>query len=443
MLGLGGRTFRHGVHPSDSKHLTAALPIERMPWVDEYVMPLSQHIGAPSKAIVEPGEEVVRGQTIAVAGGFVSVAQHAPVTGRVVAIEPRPHPSGGVLPAIVIRTDPYASQRFASSPEAGEPIPSDQLVERVQAAGIVGLGGAAFPSHVKLQVPPDRRARFAVLNGCECEPFLTCDHRVMVERADAVLRGLVIIMGHVGAERGYVGVEDNKPDAIAALRKAAEGIDASIEIVPLRVKYPQGAEKLLVDAIFRREIPTGKLPLDLEMVIHNVGTAAALADLVDTRSPLVERVVTVTGPGIRRPSNLLVPLGTPLRAIIDHCGGLLPEAREVVLGGPMMGQAQKDLEAPITKGISGVLVLTGGQVAYTEEEACIRCGRCLEACPMFLNPTRLGMLSRAEQFDELESHHALNCFECGSCAYVCPSHIPLVQLIRLGKAEIRNRKARK
>ena len=368
------------------------------------------------------------------------MALHAPVTGTVTAVEPRPHPSGGVMPAIVIATDPYASQKMPRGPAAGEDRLSEaEFVKRVQEAGIVGLGGAAFPSHVKLKIPEGKRAEFVVLNGCECEPFLTCDHRVMLERPEAVVRGLRVMMRQVGAERGYIGVENNKADAIEAMRAFAGD---AIEVVSLQVKYPQGAEKLLVDAIFDKEVPVGKLPLDLEMVIHNVGTAAAIADLMDAQVPLIERIVTITGPGIRRPSNLIIPLGTPIQAVIDHCGGLLPETRHVILGGPMMGQSQKNLEVPTTKGMSGILALTGDDIAYVEEQPCVRCGKCLEACPMFLNPSYLGTLARAEAFDEMEKYHALNCFECGSCAYTCPSRIPLVQLIRLGKTEIRQKKAK-
>jgi electron transport complex, RnfABCDGE type, C subunit len=389
---MGLATFRHGVHPPEHKEATAGLAIERMRFPDEVVLHLSQHIGAPSRPLVKAGDAVKRGQLIAAPGGFVSVALHAPVTGTVKGIELRPHPSGKMQDAIVITTDPYATQSLeVRMPTNGEAPP---LAKRVQEAGIVGLGGAAFPAHVKLSVPEGKKVRFVILNGCECEPFLTCDHRVMLERPDAVLRGLRLLMAQLGAERGYVGVERNKPDAIAALLERTASMP-DIEVVPLEVKYPQGAEKMLIDAIFKREVPSGKLPLDLEMVVNNVGTAAAIADLVDEGAPLVERVVTVTGPGVKRPANVLVPLGTPIRAVLDHCGGLLPEARQLILGGPMMGQSQKSLDVPVTKGTSGILALTR-PMEVVQEEPCIPCGRCLEACPMFLNPSRLQLLVRAE-----------------------------------------------
>jgi len=436
----GTATFRHGIHPQELKQATNSLPIERMPFVKEYVIPLSMHIGAPSRPLVKVGQRVERGDCIAAAEGYISTAAHAPVTGSISAIEPRPHPSGTHLPAIVIATDPFSNQRLG---EASRPLPEGlstaEKVGQVQAAGMVGLGGAAFPSHVKLQVPRDKRARFVILNGCECEPYLTCDHRLMLERAEAVLHGLSFIRQLVGAERSYIGVENNKPDAIEALRRAGAN-DPTLRVVPLEVKYPQGAEKMLIDAIFKLEIPSGKLPLDLEMVVNNVGTSAALSDLLRSGMPLIERVVTVSGTGIRRPANVLVPIGTPLKELIEYCGGMLPRVRQVILGGPMMGQTQKSLEVPVLKGTSGVLVFTHA-IPVVEEQPCIRCGRCLEACPMFLNPSRLALLARADDAELLQSHHMTDCFECAACSYVCPSAIPLVQLMRVGKAIVRQNKS--
>jgi len=434
-------SFRHGVHPDERKQATCRLVVEHMPFADEYVLPLSQHIGAPAKPVVTPGERVVRGQTVAEPGGFVSTALHAPVTGTVSSIELRPHPTGTQKPAIVIRTDALDSQRHVlAAAKLGSGASAAELVDRVQASGIVGLGGAAFPAHVKLKVPDGKHVRFAILNGCECEPYLTCDDRIMVERPEAVRRGLRLIMRLTGAEHGYVGIENNKPSAIDAMR-AVTAEDADLTVVPVAVKYPEGAEKMLIDAILHMEVPTGKIPLDLDIVVNNVGTAAAITDAVDSGRPLVDRVVTVTGPGIRRPANVLVPIGTPLASLIDHCGGLRPEARQVILGGPMMGTAQKNLDVPITKGTSGVLVLTH-EAPIVEEEPCIRCGRCLAACPMFLNPSRFALLARAERVEGLIAQHVNSCFECASCSYSCPSHIPLVHLIRVGKALVRERAAK-
>lgn len=431
-------TFRHGVHPDDHKEITAGLAIERMPFVREYVLPLSQHTGAPSRPLVGPGMRVRRGQMIAAPDGWVSTALHAPVTGTVRAIELRPHPNGRRMPAIVLEIDPFDTQRFETAPPPGsETLSPAEIVRMVQEAGLVGLGGAAFPSHVKLQVPAGKHARFVILNGCECEPYLTCDHRVMVERPHEVVRGLRTMLRVVGAERGYVGIEKNKPDAVDAIRRAAGG-DGSIAVVPLEVKYPQGAEKFLIDAILHREVPSGKLPIDLEVVVHNIGTAVALTELLEHGKPLIERVVTVSGDGVRRPANLLVPVGTPIAKVLAHCGGLHPATRQVILGGPMMGLAQKDLDAPILKGASGLLALREPAEAF-HEDPCIRCGRCLEACPMFLNPSRLAALAKHDDAEGLAGHHVMDCCECASCSFVCPSNIPLVQWMRVGKATVRAR----
>jgi electron transport complex protein RnfC len=427
------------VHPPERKEATRSLAIEQMPFVPEYVLPLSQHIGAPSKAVVVAGQRVRRGEPIAEPTSFMSTALHAPVTGRVRSVELRLHPSGKMMPAVVIETDPFDSQRLPeAAPVDAATLSVAEMVARVQRGGLVGLGGAAFPTHVKFQLPEGRRVHSVLINGCECEPYLTCDHRVMVERPEAALRGAEIIMAFVEADRGYVGIEDNKPDAIAALRALAP---PSIEVIPLRVKYPQGAEKLLIEAIFGEQVPVGGLPLDIGILVNNVGTTVALADLFDRGEPLIDRVVTVTGPAVARPRNLRVPIGTPLAAVIEHCGGLRSSVRQVVLGGPMMGFPQKSLDVPILKGSSGVLCLDQAATVPLEEYPCIRCGRCVEACPIFLNPTRLAQLIRAERVEELESYHLPSCFECGACSFVCPSRIPLVQWMRVGKAMLRNAKA--
>ena len=433
----GLATFRHGVHPPEEKGATSGRHTERMPFVAEYVLPLSQHLGAPSKPVVSVGQKVKRAQLLAEPVGFVSTALHAPVTGKVKAIELRLHPNGKMQEAIVIETDAYSSQRPHPAPVVDPATLSlDAVTSHIQLGGLVGLGGAAFPTHVKMSVPKGKKANVVVLNGCECEPYLTCDHRVMLEQPAAIVRGLEIIRRAVGVERSYIGIEANKLDAVEALRKAVGA--APIEVIPLQVKYPQGAEKMLLEAIFHKAVPTGGLPIDLGMMVYNVGTAVGVADLFDVGLPLIERVVTVTGPALREPRNLVVPLGTPLSAIIAHCGGLTPDARQVVLGGPMMGMAQKSLDVPLLKGASGILCLDR-VTAEPDEFPCIRCGRCVEACPMFLNPARLALYARFERTDDLEAHHLASCFECASCSYVCPSSIPLVQWIRMGKGMVRNK----
>jgi electron transport complex protein RnfC len=444
-----GATFRHGIHPEEHKEATEHLPVARMPFVERYVLPLSQHTGAPCKPVVRPGERVVRGQTIAEPGGFVSTTLHAPVTGRVAAIAPRMHPNGRLAEAIEIEADPFSTQELEGLlPAVDWRTATDaELIAQVQRAGIVGMGGAAFPTHVKYKLPEGKRIRRLVVNGCECEPFLTADHRVMVERPEDVLCGSRILAARLGAEEIAIGVEVNKPDAIAALETAlaaspsADG-DAPVRIVPLRVKYPQGAEKMLIQAIYGIEVPSGKLPLDVGCLVNNVGTMAAVADAFEERIPLLERVVTVAGPGVRRPANLLVPVGTPVRAVLDHCGGLTGETREVVMGGPMMGMPLASLDVPILKGTSGLLAFTETDTVLPHEYACIRCGRCVEACPQFLNPSRLGRLARAGLWEEIERYHVMDCVECGSCSFTCPSGIPIVQLIRVAKSTLRERAAK-
>lgn len=434
-------SFRHGVHPAEHKDDTAGLAIERMPFVARYVLPLAQHGGKPAVAEVAVGQRVTRGSRIARADGFVSAALHAPVTGTIQALGLRRHPNGTLVPSIEIEADPYDPQ----SPPNGvlvdpESLGRDAFVAAVQSAGIVGLGGAAFPAHVKYAVPADRPVRELVVNGCECEPYLTCDHRTMVERAADVVRGVRILARHLGVERSTIAVEANKPDAIEALRDALAG-DAGIVIVPLAVKYPQGAEKMLIKALSGREVPPGKLPLDLGFVVNNVGTMVALADWFDRNLPLIERVVTVAGPGVERPANLLVPLGTPVGEVLDRCG-LSRSTREVVLGGPMMGQPLASLDAPVLKGTSGILAFTDAEVARPNEYTCLKCGRCLEACANLLNPSRLARLARAGRLDELERAYVMDCMECGACSFACPSHIPIVQLIRAAKSSLRDRKAK-
>ena len=453
-----GRTFRHGIHPEEHKEATAALAVERMPFVERYILPLSQHAGAPSRPLVEVGARVRRGQKIAEAVGFISTTLHASVDGQVVAIAPRPHPSGKLVPAIEIVADRSSPQRFTAVSDLGgalDPfhLEHERFVSELQLAGLVGLGGAAFPTHVKYRVPEGGKIDRLLVNGCECEPFLTSDHRLMLERTADVVRGAEIAAHQLGAKLVVFGVEHNKPDAIAALERAVASVAAvtaanaaapggdrpEMRVVGLAVKYPQGAEKMLIRAVWGEEVPSGKLPLDLGIVVNNVATMAAIADWFDLRRPLVERLVTVAGPGVRRPANLLVPLGTPVRAVLEHCGGLEESTREVVMGGPMMGTPLASLDVPIVKGTSGLLAFTDAEARLPAEYTCIKCGRCVEACPQFLNPSRLGRLARAGRFDEMVGYHAKDCVECGSCSYACPSGIPIVQLIRVAKGALRER----
>ncbi len=435
------QSFRHGVHPDDHKEQTAHLPLERMPFARRYVLPLSQHAGAPCEPVVTPGQRVERGQVIGSPAAFVSTTLHSPITGVVRALGPRRHPGGQLVPCLEIDADPFATQQPpADGAIDWRALSLDAFIDHVQRGGLVGLGGAAFPMHVKYRLPDGRRCRQLVINGCECEPYLTCDHRVMVEQADRIVRGVEIVAGVLGADESVIGVEMNKPEAIAALERAIADHE-SVRVAPLRVKYPQGAEKMLIKALFDREVPAGKLPIDLDIVVNNVGSMAALANYFDHGLPLIERALTVTGPGVERPSNLIVPIGTPVRDVLQHCG-VRHDTRQVVLGGPMMGTPLASLDVPVLKGTSAILAFTEDVIEHAAEYACVRCGRCLEACSNFLNPARLAQLARAGRWEELEQSSVMDCMECGACTYSCPSGVPVVHLIRAAKATIRGRKAK-
>lgn len=427
------RSFRHGVHPRDYKELTADLPLERMPFAHELILPLSQHLGAPSVPVVKKSQRVQRGQVIAEAGGYVSSLLHAPATGTIRGIERRNHPSGGMVDAVVLEPDVTSPQLlFDEGPIDWESMDQKEVVELVRSGGFVGLGGAAFPTHVKLAVPEGKHARFFIVNAAECEPFLNSDYRILLEKTASIFLGIRVIMKLLGSEITYIGVETNKMDAIERLRGLMPP-DLPCEIVALETKYPQGAEKMLTEAVLKKEIPSGKLPIDIQVLVNNVGTIAAIGDLVQYHQPLIERVVTVTGPGIGRPSNLIIPIGTKMSDVIAFCGGMRDDVRQILFGGPMMGSAQRSLDVPIMKGTSGLLFLTDNEVLPRQEYACIKCQRCVDACPVFLNPSRLGALARIRLYEEMLDFNILDCMECGSCSYVCPSNIPLVQRFRVAK----------
>ena len=435
-------SFRHGIHPPESKELTRAVPIRRMPFPAEVVLPLRQHAGKPARVIVRKGQRVERGDVVATSDGFVSVPIHASAAGTVTAIELCPHPDGSMAEAVRIAVDPYSAQiaRTRMVPEWSG-LTREQVVDAVQQAGVVGLGGAAFPAHVKLVPPKDTAIEVLIVNAAECEPYLTSDHRVMVEYPERVLEGTRIMMHALGVQRAVIGIEKNKPDAIEILRNALP-LDADITVLPLTVKYPQGAEKMLIKALTGREVQSGKLPASVGAIVQNVGTLACIAEVFETGLPLVERIVTVTGPGIRKPSNLIIPVGTRLREVIDFCGGLTDDAAEILFGGPMMGIPQPELDVPVIKGTSGIVVLTRKQLERRRTMPCIQCGRCLDACPMFLNPSRLGMLAQAGRTEEMQEEHLADCMLCGSCSYVCPSSIPLAQMFSLSKAALRRQVAK-
>ena len=433
--------FRHGVHPPEEKGLTSGLPIRRMPFPAEIVLPLRQHAGKPALLCVKVGDHVERGDPVGRADGWMSVPVHASASGTVTDIGYWPHPDGSMAMSVRIRVDRFAPQvpRPRMVPR-WEGLSTDEVVRAVQSAGVVGLGGAAFPTHVKLVPPPDHAVHTLIINGAECEPYLTSDHRTMAEYPARVLFGIRVMMHAMKIGKCVVGVERNKPDAIAALT-AALPPDLDITVLPLTVKYPQGAEKMLIHAVTGVEVPSGKLPVTVGVVVQNVGSVAAIAEVFETGLPLIERIVTVSGHGLRRPANLIVPVGTKLRDLLAFCDGVTPDASEVVIGGPMMGQAQANLDAPVLKGTTGVVVLERQETRADKVYPCIHCGRCLEACPVFLNPSLLGDFARVGRYEDMADLHLADCMLCGSCAYVCPSNIPLAQLFQASKLALRRAQA--
>jgi len=439
-VNLFGGTFRHGVHPPDSKRLTEHVPVRRMPFPKRVALPLRQHAGRPAKCLVRKGDRVERGDKIAEADGFVSVPIHASATGTVVDIDWWPHPDGSMAETVIIDVEEFSAQipRPRSVPE-WEGLSPDAVRAAVQQAGVVGLGGAAFPTHVKLAPPAEHPIEWLLVNGAECEPYLTTDHRTMVEYPERVHFGVRIMMQCLGVKRAVIGVERNKPDAIAALERT-KPTDIDVSVLPLVVKYPQGAEKMLVHVVTGHEIPSGKLPMHVGTVVQNVGSIATIAEVFETGLPLIERVVTVTGPGVVRPSNLIVPVGSTLGDVLEYCGGITDDAAEIVFGGPMMGTSQPDMRTPLIKGTTGVVVLTAREVKPRHVHPCIKCGHCLDACPVFLDPSQLGLLAQAGRYEAMEAHHLADCMLCACCSYVCPSNIPLSQMFALSKTALRKQK---
>ncbi len=427
------KTFKGGIHPPERKDLTKDKPIERFPAASEVILYLSQHIGAPAAATVAKGDPVRKGQVVGAAQGFVSAAVHSPVSGKVKAIEPRPHPLGQKVPAIVIENDgrdEWAEGLNKERDPGG--MSAEEIRDEIRKAGIVGLGGATFPTHVKLAPMEGKPIRDVVVNCAECEPYLTCDYRQMLEQTDEIVAALRLLMKATNAPNGWIAVESNKPDAFERLRSAAQG-DSRIRVEMLEVKYPQGAEHQITAALLGREIPSGGLPLDIGVICQNTGTAVAIYDALFRCRPLVERVLTVTGEGIERPANYVVPLGTPVKALLD-AAGLRDGANQLIIGGPMMGLAQYTADIAVTKGTSGILALLDGR-SY-EWRNCIRCGRCVDACPWRLVPSYLSIICEAKNLDAIRSSDIMDCKECGCCTYTCPSRRPIVHLVKYGKAEL-------
>lgn len=430
-------TFKGGIHPSYNKEYTNQIALKKAEAPKVVYIPLQQHIGAPAKPIVEVGEEVKKGQKIGEPQGFVSTYIHSSVSGKVIGIEEHEIPGGKGI-CVVIENDFKEELDESIGPKGElETLDSKDIIKYVQEAGIVGMGGATFPTHVKLSPPPDANIDVVILNGAECEPYLTADHRLMVENPEDVVFGIRVIMKALNVKKGYIGIEVNKPDAIEAITNAAKGFN-DVEVVGLEVKYPQGAEKQLIYACTGREVPSGALPSAAGAVVDNVGTAAQIAKTIKTGLPLIERITTVTGSCIKEPANLVTKVGTVVSEIIDQCGGFKEDVKvgKFIMGGPMMGMTQYTTNVVTNKGSSGILCISAEEAKIDEPSNCLRCGRCTDVCPAFLQPLYISANSLKGDFERAAEHRALDCIECGSCSFICPARRPLVESIRNAKRQI-------
>ncbi|MFO7951975.1 MAG: electron transport complex subunit RsxC [Bacillota bacterium] len=439
---MANLSFKGGVHLEYHKEITSALPIVKMNLPQKVVIPLQQHIGAPCELLtdVEKGTEVKTGQKLGDNESFVSAPVHSPISGKILEIGPYNHPLGMKINAVTIESDGRDEwDEKVKSSGTLEDFSAAEIRKIVREAGIVGLGGATFPAHVKLAPPEDKPIDVIIINGAECEPYLTADHRVMLEKTEDIVYGLKAMLKAVGAEKGIIGIEDNKPDALQAMENLVSE-EENISVHHLHTKYPQGAEKMLIYATTGRTVPSGALPFEVGVVNHNVGTAVAVTEAIREGKPLIERVLTVTGAGVNKPANLKVRLGTLAGDILDYCGGLNESVLKLITGGPMMGFAQPSTDVPVIKGTSGILALTAEDAYLTESSPCIRCAKCVNSCPVQLMPTSIAQAAEHGDYKRAEKLHALDCFECGCCAYVCPAKIPLVQWIKIGKAKIMERK---
>ena len=440
----GRGTFAGGIHPPERKYLADRAPIEVLPTPAEVRIALLQHLGAPCEPILKPRTEVALGDVVGQAKGFICAPVHASIAGTTGRNSVATLPNGrhvSVIPIKAADQQPLSGQALFDDILGGEwptegldQYDPQQIADAVREAGIVGLGGAAFPTHVKLTRNPEKPIQTLLINGCECEPYLTSDYALMMEAPAPIITGALLARRATGARDVIICVENNKLDAAERLQQAAAGTAVQVRI--LETKYPQGGEKQLTIAVLGREVPTGGLPLDVGAVVLNVGTAAAVARAVVRGKPLTHRIVTVSGRGVAQPKNLLVPIGASYRTLVEFCGGLTADAARLVAGGPMMGFTIGTLDVPVTKGASGLTVLTADEVRKAEETTCLRCGRCVDVCPLNLVPTKIAMAGKANDMDLAKRYHITACMECGCCAYLCPAGIPLVQLIRLGKVRL-------
>lgn len=429
-------SFRGGIHPPHNKKTTEHLPVEEAKAPATVYIPLSQHIGAPCQPLVKVGDLVKKGQKIGEAQGFVSAPVHASVSGKVKALKPMVVPGGQSVQCIVIEND-FQEELWEEIKPYGtvESLSPEEIMNVVKEIGLVGMGGATFPTHVKLSPPKEKEIDTIILNGAECEPYLTADHRLMLESPQDVVDGLRAMMKLLNVHKGYIGIEDNKPDCLQTIQEAAKNYP-EVEVVGLRTKYPQGAEKQLIYACTQREVPSGGLPMDVKVVVSNVATSAQLSKSIRTGIPLIERICTVTGGAIAEPKNIMIKIGTLYQEIIDQAGGFKAEPAKIISGGPMMGLAQFTTEVAATKGSSGILCFTEEEARVKDMQNCMRCAKCVNICPANLQPLFISAYSLASDYAKAAEYRALDCIECGSCSFICPSGRPLLQSIRVAKREI-------
>ncbi len=433
-------TFKQGIHPAYNKELTKDSSLQKARRPERVMIPLQQHIGAPCNPLVAKGDHVKFGQKIGDADSFVSAPVHASLSGEIEDIKEIPISGGNTAKAVIIKADKEDEVDDSIKP-AGDlsALTGEQIRKIIREAGIVGMGGAMFPTHVKVSVPEDKNVEYFILNGAECEPYLTVDHRMMLERPEDVVFGMKALMKAADVKKGFIGIENNKPEAIVSMKEALTHED-NIEVKVFETKYPQGGEKMLIKAALNREVPVGGLPLDVGVIVNNITTAVAVTEAIKKGTPLVKRTVTITGSGIENPCNLIASIGTPIQELIDQAGGLKKDAGKIILGGPMTGCAQYDTSVPVVKGTSGILVQLKEEVVKYEPRPCIKCARCVDSCPQYLMPVQLANFAEHDMLDELEEYNVVNCIECGCCAYVCPSNRPLLHYIKLGKAEVMARR---
>jgi len=433
-------TFKQGIHPDYNKELTRDSSLQKASRPKTVMIPLQQHIGAPCNTLVKKGDHVKMGQKIGDTDSFVSAPVHASVSGIVEDIKEVQTPGGSSSQAVIIKADEEDEvDNSMKTVEDLSDLTGAQIKDIVREAGIVGMGGAMFPTHVKLSVPEDKDVEYFILNGAECEPYLTVDHRMMIERPGDIVFGMKALMKAADVKKGFIGIENNKPDAIVSMQEAVKD-ESNIEVKVFETKYPQGGEKMLIKAALDREVPVGGLPLDVGCIVNNITTAVAVNDALKKGMPLVERTVTITGNGIQNPCNLIARIGTPIQELIEQAGGLKEDTGKIILGGPMTGFAQHNVLVPVIKGTSGILVQLKKEVVKYDPKPCIKCARCVDSCPQYLMPIQLSNFMEHNMIDELEEYNVLNCIECGCCSYVCPSNRPLLHNIKLAKAEVMARR---